>query len=228
MLLDGVCRYALIARATLPDVWCVLRPPLCINRGYSPLGRKGCRGRRHWPSVSRWPPAWNWLVRSFSAAWLGGWHGVMAASAFEKCQLMFEMLLMLMMVSMLMVSMLSSNVYFTSLFRNMMVMSMMILVMVIQPRSVADLFRGEFEEDQRWRLADWKRPRGADHVFYLGSQETKPILLFQQNQREFWRSLIGEPFLSLLMLLIIIILWRHVWAFGRLGAAWLMPSVMHP
>jgi hypothetical protein len=34
--------------------------------------------------------------------------------------------------------------------------------------------------------------------------------------------------LSLLMLLIIIILWRHVWAFGRLGAAWLMPSVMHP
>ena len=109
----------------------------------------------------------------------------MAASAFEKCQLMFEMLLMLMMVSMLMVSMLSSNVYFTSLFRNMMVMSMMILVMVIQPRSVADLFRGEFEEDQRWRRADWKRPRGADHVFYLGSQETKPILLFQQNQREF-------------------------------------------
>ena len=114
----------------------------------------------------------------------------MAASAFEKCQLMFEMLLMLMMVSMLMVSrlmvsMLSSNVYFTSLFRNMMPMSMLILVMVIQPRSVADLFRGEFEEDQRWRLADWKRPRGADHVFYLGSQETKPILLFQQNQREF-------------------------------------------
>ena len=55
-----------------------------------------------------------------------------------------------------------------------MVMSTMILVMVIQPRSVADLFRGEFEEDQRWRLADWKRPRGADHVFYLWSQETVP------------------------------------------------------
>lgn len=112
----------------------------------------------------------------------------MAASAFEKCQLMFEMLLMLMMVSMLMVSMLSSNVYFTSLFRKMMVMSMMILVMVIQPRSVADFFRGEFEEDQRWRLADWKRPRGAAeptiYFIYVGSQETKPILLFQQNQRE--------------------------------------------
>ena len=88
---------------------------------------------------------------------------MMAAGAFEKCQKYPPMMFEIQMLMMIMLIYVDYELLFATLMLVFIQMLMMILVM-ISPRSVADLLRGEFEEDQRWRLADWKRPRGADRI----------------------------------------------------------------